>query len=186
MQDVIRGYPDDSFRPTAAVTRQAAAAFLYRLARDPEVSAGAGFDDVPADHPFHDAIAWMVERDITSGYDNNTFRPTAPVTRQAAAAFLWRFDGAWEAPFEVSFSDVDDDHPFYTAIGFMAWMEISTGWPDNTFRPNDDVRTAVAGLRSSRRRTASVLVVIDPQSSSGAAVSSCQLARSWRRPHTGE
>ena len=87
---ITTGFPDDTFRPTQPVTRQAAAAFLYRLAGEPPVAGVAGFSDVPNDHPFHDEIAWMVTEGITTGFDDNTFRPASPVTRQAAAAFLYR------------------------------------------------------------------------------------------------
>ncbi len=146
---VIQGYPDGTFRPTVAVTRQAAAAFLYRLAGEPMVTSEAGFDDVPSDHRFHDAIAWMVEQDITRGYPDGTFRPTASVTRQAAAAFLWRFDGEQEALQGAEFSDVPADHPFHGAIAWMADLDISQGWPDGTFRPNEDVtRQSLAAFLS--------------------------------------
>jgi len=89
-EGIATGFEDGTFRPGAAVSRQAAAAFLYRLAGEPPITGAAGFTDVPTDHPFHDEIAWMVTEGITTGFDDNTFRPASPVTRQAAAAFLYR------------------------------------------------------------------------------------------------
>ena len=54
-------------------------------------SSDALFSDVSSDHPFHDEIAWLVDEGITEGWPDNTFRPTAAVTRQAVAAFLYRY-----------------------------------------------------------------------------------------------
>ena len=86
------GYPDGLFHPAAPVSRQAMAAFLYRYAGSPDVPVdGAPFPDVPADHAFAEAVTWLARTRITGGYDDGTFRPTAPVSRQAMAAFLHRF-----------------------------------------------------------------------------------------------
>ncbi|MCC5952672.1 MAG: PD40 domain-containing protein, partial [Acidimicrobiia bacterium] len=84
------------FRPTNPISRQAMAAFLTRYAADDEPDACEGdgpFTDVPATHPFCAEITWMVDQGITTGFDDNTFRPTSPISRQAAAAFLWRLAG---------------------------------------------------------------------------------------------
>jgi hypothetical protein len=34
----------------------------------------------------------MVDGDLTGGYPDGQFKPTNPISRQAAAAFLHRFD----------------------------------------------------------------------------------------------
>jgi hypothetical protein len=52
------------------------------------------FSDVPDTHPFHDDISWMADTGITEGFDNGTFQPSQPVTRQAMAAFMRRLAGA--------------------------------------------------------------------------------------------
>ncbi|MCC5952063.1 MAG: S-layer homology domain-containing protein [Acidimicrobiia bacterium] len=90
---IAGGFADGSFRPTDAVSRQAAAAFLHRFAGEPEPPAidNASFTDVPLDHPFSDAIEWAVEVGITTGFPDGTFKPTDSVSRQAMAAFLYRY-----------------------------------------------------------------------------------------------
>ena len=91
-EGITGGYADGTFRPTAPVSRQAMAAFLYRFAGSPEVEVdGAPFPDVPAGSEFAAAVTWLAGTGITGGYDDGTFRPTAPVSRQAMAAFLHRF-----------------------------------------------------------------------------------------------
>lgn len=125
------------FRPTSAVSRQAVAAWLAR--RDGAVLGActeAPFPDVPADHPFCPEISWLAASGATQGYDDGTFRPTAPVTRQSASAFLWRLAG--EPPVgspPPTFSDVGTDHRFFAAIEWMVASGRSTGFGDGTFRP---------------------------------------------------
>jgi hypothetical protein len=48
------------------------------------------FSDVPESHPFFDDIEWMADSGISEGYDDGTFKPSAPVTRQAMSAFMHR------------------------------------------------------------------------------------------------
>ncbi len=67
------------------------AAFLHRQADRPEVEDSAfAFSDVGEDHRHAEAIAWLAESGITAGYEDGSFRPQAPLTRQAMAAFLHR------------------------------------------------------------------------------------------------
>lgn len=51
----------------------------------------ADFSDVPPDHPFAAEIAWLAEEGITDGFSDGTFRPGAAITRQAMAAFVYRY-----------------------------------------------------------------------------------------------
>lgn len=92
---ITTGYVDGSFRPTGPVDRQAMAAFLYRLAGEPDggdpVCSVAPFPDVAVDATFCGEIAWLAMRGITTGYTDGTFRPLEVVARQAMAAFLYRF-----------------------------------------------------------------------------------------------
>ena len=91
---VTTGYPDGTFRPTAQVTRQATAAFFHRYSGAPafDPPTTASFTDVPTTHPFFTEIEWLAQSGVTTGYPDGTFRPTAQVTRQATAAFFYRYD----------------------------------------------------------------------------------------------
>ena len=91
---LAEGYADGSFGATRPVSRQATAAFLHRLAGEPVPTEDADFTDVFAGHPFEVAIAWLQEAGVTTGYADGSFGTTKPVTRQAMAAFLHRFDTA--------------------------------------------------------------------------------------------
>jgi hypothetical protein len=91
---VLLGYPDGTFRPGAAVTRQSMASFLYRLAGAPAGPFLSDFSDVSTNHPFAVPISWMADAGISEGYADGTFRPASDVSRQAMSAFLRRFDDA--------------------------------------------------------------------------------------------
>ena len=92
-QGISTGYADGTFRPGDVVTRQAMAAFLYRVAGEPGVvllDGMASFSDVSSGHPFFVPIEWMAQAGVSTGYADGTWQPAAAVSRQAMAAFLQR------------------------------------------------------------------------------------------------
>ncbi len=61
----------------------ATAAFAALLLTPPTARAStAGFADVPATHPYHVQIETMAQLKIIQGFNDGTFRPDQPVTRQ--------------------------------------------------------------------------------------------------------
>lgn len=91
-QGITSGYSDGTFRPWANCNRAAIVTFLWRYQGKPSVSSIAGFKDMPADEPknsdFRKAISWAAANGITSGWDDNTFRPWNDCNRAAMASFL--------------------------------------------------------------------------------------------------
>jgi CSLREA domain-containing protein len=154
---IATGYEDGTFRPTLPVSRQAMAGFLQRAyvelggVLEPSYP-DPGFTDVTADDPFYDEIAWLVDADLAIGFQDGTFHPTRPVSRQAMAGFLFRFWILLEGGLELSYpdpgySDVPIDAPFGHAIWWLAHEEIASGFDDGTFRPTLAVsRQAMAAL----------------------------------------
>ncbi len=146
---ITSGFADGTFRPNDDVSREALAAFLWRYAGQPAPAAGApNFTDVPAAHPFRTAIRWMAGEGYATGYGDGTFRGNSPVTRQAVASFLWKFQGRPPVPVgSPSFRDVPSGHPFRDAVRWMAGTRITTGYADNTFHPAENLsRQAMAAF----------------------------------------
>ena len=86
------------FAPYGETTRAMVAVILYRLAGSPEVTEADyeqynQFTDLPAEHLWYsDAVAWALKEKVSTGDDYNMlYNPTAPVTRQQLALFLWRY-----------------------------------------------------------------------------------------------
>jgi len=138
------GYPDGTYRPQNPVTRAEMAIFLLK---------GMGITPPALDgsHPFSDisghwAEAWIEElydQGITGGYPDGTYRPENQVTRAEMAIFLLKGKG-------VSPSLLDGSHPFSDIGGHWAeaYIEelydqgITGGYPDGTYRPENQVTRA--------------------------------------------
>ena len=152
-QGVATGYADGRFHPATAVSRQAMAAFLYRLAHegaDAPACETAPFADVTVANEFCGEIAWLEAEGLAEGYEDGTFRPTSSISRQAMAAFLHRWiTGEVEAGdcTTAPFSDVPVTDPFCGEIAWLADLEITGGYADGTFRPTTAVsRQAMAAF----------------------------------------
>lgn len=90
-QGITTGWSDGTFRPNENITREAMAAFLYRMAGSPQVKTSTGFVDVSSANPFRAPINWMASQNISTGWADGTYRPYDSVTREAMAAFIYRF-----------------------------------------------------------------------------------------------
>jgi hypothetical protein len=140
---ISTGYADGTYRPSEPVSRQAMSAFLYRLRGEPSFAdpTSASFTDVGPTAAFFTEVEWMAAEGISEGYEDGTYRPLEPVTRQAMSAFLHRTAGAPEvdAPGADPFEDVPAAHPFAAEISWMAAEGISEGYEDGTYRPDVEV-----------------------------------------------
>lgn len=87
---LMNGTGPDTFSPGGTVTRGQTVAILHRLAGEPRVR-GSSFSDVPASAYYAGAVAWAARRGLVEGFDDGTFRPDLPVSRQQLAAVLWRY-----------------------------------------------------------------------------------------------
>lgn len=153
---ISTGYPDGSFRPLDSIQRDAMAAFLFRKAGSPAwfvPPAVSPFRDLGPGDMFYKEITWLAGQGITTGYEDGTFRPRTPVSREAMAAFLNRYATSvnrapvYTAPATAPFSDVRPGDPFHREVSWAAAAGISTGYPDGTFRPGAPVsREAMAAF----------------------------------------
>ena len=86
------GYTATEFRPGNPCTRGQVVTFLWRYEGKPATSGSiAGFRDASSiAEPYQQAVAWAVEKGITTGYSDGTFRPNATCTRWAVVLFMYR------------------------------------------------------------------------------------------------
>ncbi|GAA1337426.1 S8 family serine peptidase [Arthrobacter roseus] len=150
-EGLTTGYPDGTYRPFGTVNRDAMAAFMYRLAGEPAFDAPttSPFTDITLDTKFYKEMAWMEATGLSDGYPNGTYRPLAPVNRDAMAAFMNRFaaeicsiDAAadYEAPNTKPFTDVEVNNLFQREISWMKETGVSTGYPDGSYHPVESVK----------------------------------------------
>ena len=144
------GFPDGTYRPDNPVTRAEMAVFLKK-----GIHSGSYFPPLPdGSHPFSDisghwAEEWiedLFDEGFTSGFPDGTYRPDNQVTRAEMAVFLKKaiHGSAYTSP------TPDGSHPFSDITGHWAeaWIEdlfdegITSGFPDETYRPENQVTRA--------------------------------------------
>lgn len=142
----IVGYPDESVRADAPMTRAEAATVFYRL-YDGEYPAftrrmsDSTFEDVGTGHWFYKKVETLYNIGIVDGTGEHKFSPDEPVTRAEFAVMAARFAGLDYEGGNV-FDDVPVGHWAYSYINAAAnagWVE---GYPDGSFRPDEPISRA--------------------------------------------
>ena len=87
---MMNGVSSRAFAPNANLTRGMLVQILYNLEGKPKGTA-ANFSDVQADAWYAEAVGWAAANKVVTGYADGTFRPNAAVTREQAAAILYRY-----------------------------------------------------------------------------------------------
>jgi len=147
-RDLASGYPDGTFRPENHITR---AEFMILANKAFGFTAGAGvhFSDVSPTDWFYQEVGRAVAVGYISGYRDGTVRPGFKISRQEAAAILFRLldlqaaDGSPGA--RRGFEDAGDvpewSGRFIDAVVAGGYMN---GYPDGTFRPAAPITRAEA------------------------------------------
>ncbi|HEY8449699.1 MAG TPA: S-layer homology domain-containing protein, partial [Bacillota bacterium] len=148
---VIQGYPDGTFGPERSVTRAEFATLLVRGLRTerqlPDVGEPLPFADrdvIPAWAA--GSIGVAARQGLLGGYEDGTFRPERPITREEAAVILSRLPEVAEvAPDPIAYTDAD---------AISAWARLGVvlasgaglveGYPDGSFRPQAPITRAEA------------------------------------------
>lgn len=115
---------DGRFLPDKEVTRGQAAQMLYSLADKPVVSGTVPFTDIAENDYYHDAVTWCVRQDIAAGFDDNTFRPDIPISRQQFVALLHRYTRFRGYAIEPS----DELSRFPDSGTVTAYASVPMGW----------------------------------------------------------
>ena len=138
------GYPDGTFAPNRGMTRAEVATMFTRLLKDRPVkgeSYAAGLSDIHAGDWYADTVGYAVQKGIVSGYPDGTFKPNQPITRAEFSSIASRFAELTEEK-DLTFSDLDASHWGYKAIRLAASNGWISGYPDNTFRPEQAITRA--------------------------------------------
>ena len=100
------------------------------------------FTDVAEDSIFRDAIAWAVEKGITTGKTETIFDPNGTCTRGQEVTFLWRMAGSPEAENTMPFVDVAAGSYCEKAVLWAVKTGVTTGVTETSFQPGTAVSRA--------------------------------------------
>ena len=85
---IMDGMTDNMFGPEVTLTRAMVVTMLYAMDGKPSISNLSPFNDVVATDWFVNPVVWAADNGVVSGYDDGSFRPTNPVTREELATML--------------------------------------------------------------------------------------------------
>jgi hypothetical protein len=97
------------------------------------------FSDLNNNHRFYNEISYLLAREVITGFQDGSFRPSDKVTRAQAAIMIGRaldLDGTKRT---TGFKDVGTSSAASGYIASAVERGIITGFKDNTYRPNDPV-----------------------------------------------
>lgn len=138
----ISGYPDGTFRPAENVTRgQAAKIIANVLQLDTTNVKNPNFKDVPKSHQYYGHIAALVEADVISGYEDQTFKSNETMTRAHMSKMLSKGFSLKEPEpnFKSPFTDVTSKHWFAPFVETLRIHNITTGTTPTTYSPGAKV-----------------------------------------------
>ena len=88
---LMTGVNADTFSPETTITRAQMAQIIYNMEGGKPAKNPSSFKDVPSNHWSYKAVSWAKEKNIVKGYEDGSFKPNAPITRQDAVAILYRY-----------------------------------------------------------------------------------------------
>lgn len=130
---LMSGMDAAAFAPYANTTRAQIAVIFYRMEGSPAVEGENSFADVVRGSGtawFYDAVTWAQQNGIMGGYDNSSFAPNDPITREQLAAIFYRYaqykgyDTTQGGMAIREFGDYESISDY--AMGAMAWA-VNTG-----------------------------------------------------------
>ena len=155
--NIMEGMSATKFSPNISLTRAQAVQVLYNLEGQPTVSGNVSFPDLVYEW-YKPAISWAESTDVVDGYEDGTFRPDQPVTRQEFAQMLYHYAAykGYDLTAEgdlSSFPDGDSVQPWAeTAMTWANGNQLINGHDDGTLEP---------GGTTTRAQAASILMRFD-------------------------
>ena len=122
-QGIMTGTSDREFSPNLTTTRGMIVSILNRLEGGPTAEA-AGFTDVADGDWYADAVKWAASEGIVAGYEDQTFRPNDPITREQLAAMLMNY-AAWKGEDVSARADLSS---YNDAASVSSWAAETVQW----------------------------------------------------------
>ncbi len=145
--NITQGYTDGTFRPEANITRAEVAKMIV-LADNitvPSTCTQAPFNDVKVGDWYCRYVEALKDAGLVSGTGNGMFEPTRQITRAEVAKMVALMAGLTIEPCTTQpFSDVPTDAWYCQYVQALKADNLTTGYPDGTFRPDQPITRAEA------------------------------------------
>ncbi len=148
---IALGYPDGTYHPELAVTRDQMAVYISRAlaggdAKVPTGPATATFSDVPTDYWAFKYVEYAVSKNVVKGYSDGTYKPTEEVDRGQMSVFVARAIATptagvdlvnYTPPTTPTFPDVPTNFWAYKYVEYIAQpgIGVTQGYPDGDYHP---------------------------------------------------
>lgn len=141
--NAISGYPDGTFKPNSPITRAEFATILDKAFKL-EPRQGKVFVDT-SNHWAKDTISTSAAYGIVNGYEDNTFRPDNPITREQMATMIVKVAKLKPVSGEVNFTDNKEISSWaQDSVATAVKYSIMNGYSDETFKPTSNATRAEA------------------------------------------
>ena len=155
--DIMEGMSATTFVPGKSLTRAEAVQVLYNLEGQPEGSNSTTFPDLVYQW-YKPAISWAESTGVVDGYEDGTFHPDQPVTREEFAQMLYDY---------AAYKDYDltakgDLTAFPDGNEVQEWALPAMTWANgNALINGHDDGTLEPGGTTTRAQAASILMRFD-------------------------
>ncbi|MFH5181185.1 S-layer homology domain-containing protein [Paenibacillus sp. TAB 01] len=154
-KNIINGVSETSFAPERDITRAEFAALVVRALGLTNAEAPAStFTDVPSDAWYASTVAAASNAGIINGYDDETFRPDAKITREELAAIVIR--ALDHSDIATNVSDPEEALKNYTDADQIIWAQkelaaaintgLISGMTEDTLAPEAQATRAQAAV----------------------------------------
>lgn len=104
-----------------------------------EVVISRVFIDTSGTAYYSDAVDDCYARGVIKGITENRFGPNQSLTRGMLVTMLYRYAGSPAVTGQTHFTDVGEDRYYSQAVAWAEETQVANGYPDGTFRPNQDI-----------------------------------------------
>ncbi|WP_096203090.1 C40 family peptidase [Bacillus sp. FJAT-45350] len=139
---IINGFEQQLFKPNELVTRAQAAVMLATslgLETDDYTSL---LNDISNDHWAAGSIKAVTDAGYFGGLVTDSFKPSQALTREEVAYLIATAFELQNESTSITFTDIDPSHWAYEEVNGLVSSGVISGFPDNTYRPSEDVTRA--------------------------------------------
>ena len=141
----VTGYGDGTFRPNQTLSRAHAAVIISRVLKlDTTNVKDPGFKDVTPSHQYYKEIAAVQNAGIISGV-NSAYNPNNNLTRAQMAKIVAKAFNL-KGVSNIEFTDVPKTSWEYEFVQALAANNVTTGFGNGLFKPNDSITRMHFGL----------------------------------------